>query len=421
MKSAYKIRLIFASIIFVFAMLGISGVSSACLFDIQFALLLQRVFVNFSIIVLILFLVLIFITLDSGRIYCSMFCPYGFLQEFAALILYKKKNKAQKNYPVKYFIAAITFGALAGGSVVILRYIEPYTYFGSLMTGTILGITAFLLTLMIVFFKNRYFCTNICPVGAILGLLSKFSFNKIYIADGCVSCGQCEKNCPSGCINSKEKIVDNETCVRCLKCLDVCPKKTIKFGRKAVKFNPKRRDFVIGAAALAVFGAFVKAGIVIKDKAAGKFKDIILPPGAVKDEDIINRCFNCNLCVANCPNKIITKADGDFPVVHIDYDKGEGYCKSDCSKCGEVCPSGAIKRLKLEDKQKTRIAMAMINNDKCNRCGLCAESCPYGAIIKLEGQGMVLNASKCIGCGKCRTVCNFGAIEIFAVKEQKMI
>ena len=228
----------------------------------------------------------------------------------AAFILYKKKNKVRKNFPVKYFIAAIAFGVLAGGSVVILRYIEPYTYFGSLMTGSLLGIAAFVVTLMIVFFKNRYFCTNICPVGAILGLLSKFSFNKIYIADGCVSCGQCERNCPSGCINSKEKTVDNETCVKCLKCLDVCPKKTIKFGRKAVKFNPKRRDFVVGAAALAVFGAFVKAGIVIKDKVASKFKDIILPPGAVKDEDIINRCFNCNLCVANCPNKGLCRESG---------------------------------------------------------------------------------------------------------------
>lgn len=67
---------------------------------------------------------------------------------------------------------------------------------------------------------------------------------------------------------------------------------------------------MVGAAALAVFGAFVKAGIVIKDKVASKFKDIILPPGAVKDEDIINRCFNCNLCVANCPNKGLCRESG---------------------------------------------------------------------------------------------------------------
>lgn len=119
--------------------------------------------------------------------------------------------------------------------------------------------------------KNRFFCTNICPVGALLGLISKLSMNKIYIQkDTCVSCGNCEKVCPSGCINYKEKDIDNETCIRCLKCLETCPKGGIKFSKKPkeqVKFSLNRRKAVIGAAALALFDTMVKAGIEIKDKA----------------------------------------------------------------------------------------------------------------------------------------------------------
>ena len=232
----------------------------------------------------------------------------------------------------------------------------------------------------------------------------------------------CERNCPSGCINSKEKTVDNETCIKCLKCLSVCPKGSIKYGIKSkqdTKFSLKRRELIISASALVVFGGMIKAGAVFKDKIVKKFKDIILPPGAGSEEKFVNKCLNCNLCVANCPSKILVKANEDFPVVHVDYSKG--FCKSDCAKCGEVCPSGAIKRLKLEEKRKTRIGMAMIKDDSCIKCGLCADACPYGAISFTKGNVPKLDASKCIGCGACRNACRADAIEIFAVKEQTVI
>ncbi|MCD7878913.1 MAG: 4Fe-4S binding protein [Candidatus Gastranaerophilales bacterium] len=422
MKHAYKIRLIIALIIFILAILGICGVFYPLkIYDLQFAPLLQRIFIDFSVIAAVLAGSIILLTLLFGRFYCSTICPLGFLQEIAALI-FRRKNKSTKNLPIKYFIAAITFGILTGGSAVVLRYFEPYTFFGSLFTISALGIVATAAVLALTFFKNRYFCTNLCPVGALLGLLSKISFNKIYISDGCVSCGLCEKQCPSGCINSKEKTVDNVTCVKCLKCLEVCPKNRIKFGKKPktnVRFSLKRREVIIGATVLALFGTMVKAGIVLKDKIVEKFKDIILPPGAMNQERFINKCYNCNLCVVNCPNKIIVKADENFPTVHLDYT--QGFCKADCTKCSEVCPTGAIKRLSLEEKQKTRIALGMIKEDKCTKCGLCVEACPYGAITKEEGKPPVLNGSKCVGCGVCKQACHFASIEIFAVKQQSTI
>lgn len=426
MKNIYKIRFTLSLIIFILAATGIFGIFYGIkIFDLQFMPLLQRVIADFSVIALILFLIIAGLTFFCGRIYCSLFCPLGILQEITGFIkqkLIKKQCREQINFPLKYFIAAIVWGILLGGSTIAIKYIDPYTIFGSAMTGTIFGITAVVLVIIAVLLKDRIFCTNFCPVGTILGLISKISLNKIYISEVCVSCGQCERNCPSGCINSKEKKVDNETCIKCLKCLEVCPKGGIKFGiapKKDVKFSIKRRQLIIAGTALALFGSMIKAGIEIKDKIVEKLKDVILPPGAVNKETFFNKCLNCNLCVENCPQKILVKANDEYGAVHIDYSKG--VCDYNCHKCSEVCPSGAIKKLTLEEKQKTRIAMAMINEDKCSQCGECVKACPVHAIIKENGKPPVLNAMKCIGCGNCKKTCHFGAIEIFPIKEQKTL
>ena len=163
----------------------------------------------------------------------------------------------------------------------------------------------------------------------------------------------------------------------------------------------------------------VKAGTILKDRLVEKLKDVILPAGAGDKERFFNKWLNCNLCVENCPQKILVKSDNEYGAVHIDYSKGS--CDYNCHKCSEVCPSGAIKKISLEEKQKTRIAMAMINGDKCAKCGQCYEVCPVHAIIKTDDNTPLLNASKCIGCGNCKKACHFGAIEIFAIKEQKTL
>lgn len=436
MKKLYKIRLTIAAIIFILAVLGLLGIFYPVkVLDIQLAPLLQRVFIDFSIMAAVLLASIIILSFIFGRLYCSVICPFGILQEFFGLIknLFRKKLKIGKsvtgsdfrstNYPLKYFVAAIVFGILTGGSAIALRYIEPYTIFGSAITISLLGIVAVLIVLAIVLFKNRFFCTNICPVGTLLGLLSKLSVNKIYInKNDCVSCGMCQRDCPSECIDLKNGTVDNEVCIKCFKCLESCHKGAIQYGiesKNEKKFSLKRRQLIVASAALALFGAMVKTGLVIKDKIVEKFKDIILPPGAVSEERIANKCYNCNLCVENCPNNIIVKADKNFPTVHIDYSKG--FCKYDCAKCGEICPTGAIKRLKVEDKQKIRIGMAMISEDKCSDCGLCIQACPTHAIMKLDGKPPILNAAKCIGCGACQNVCQFGAVEVFPIREQKTI
>ena len=421
-KLPYKIRLTIAGIVLILSALAVWGLVRYPL-DTQFAALFQRTVFDFSLSAVIILSGIILLTVLFGRFYCSVLCPFGILQEFAALI-FRKKNRPIGNYKFKYYIAALTFGALIGGTALLIRYIDPYTIFGSAVSLSLFGLLAAFAVIFLVFFKNRFFCTNICPVGAILGLLSKISPNKIYIDKNvCVSCGLCEKACPAGCINSKEKQVDNETCLKCLKCLGGCRKDAIKYGikpKEEMKFNFKRREFLKLASVFVLFGIAVKAGAEIAANTAKKFRDIILPPGAKDENRMFNKCLNCNLCVENCPNKIIEKADKDFGTVHLNYNKGKGFCDYNCNKCSEVCPSGAIKKIPLEEKKKTRIGMAMIT-DRCKKCGICIYECPAGAIAKNKDGQTVIDGSKCIGCGKCKNSCPNNAIEIFAVREQVVV
>lgn len=422
-KLLYILRFSIAVIIFLLSILAFTGIFYPVSFlDIEFSALSQRLLCNISAAAIILFLVLIIITLIFGRIYCSLLCPLGILQELAALMIYRKENQAGKNHIFKYILSGLVFGVLIAGSVLFIRYTDPYTIFGSAISGTVFGITAVFIILIIVFFKNRFFCTNICPVGAVLGFISKISVNKMYMTDNCISCGMCERNCPAACIDVGDNKIDNERCIKCFKCMSLCPKNAIKYSREPkgeVKFNIKRREIIRGLAFIAALGAGFAMGINLTKNTTKKVKNIILPAGSKNTERMQNTCLNCNLCIDNCPNKILTKADDKFGTVHIDYEKGKKYCKYNCYKCSQVCPSGAIKKISLEEKQKTRIAMAVIN-DNCTGCRACLEKCPKDAIT-YENKMAKIDSAKCIGCGKCKIYCYHHAIDIFAVNEQSVI
>ena len=388
-------------------------------------------FVDFSIPVLFLFFGLILLTFLFGRIYCSTVCPFGIIQEcfdilYKKLAKKKKKNPPQKNYKYKYIVAFVSFGVLLGGSTVLIRYTDPYTIALSAFSLSIFGIILTTGVLILVFFKNRFFCTNICPVGAILGLIAKYSLFKIKMnKNDCVACGVCARSCPCGCIDIKEGTVDNEICVKCLKCIRVCPQNAMNFEfekRKIKKpeFNPTRREVLIGLGTTGAFLSLVAVGVSFSKNLAKKIKNVILPPGAENANRMANKCLNCNLCVNNCPTKILVKANKDFSSVHIDYSKGDGYCEYNCNNCGKVCPTGAIKRLQIQDKQVVRIAIATIG-EKCNRCGVCEIECPTGAIEKLEDGSYKVDGTKCIGCSRCQASCKHDAITISAINNQTII
>lgn len=392
------------------------------IFNVQLTALLQRTLVDFSLFAVILAAGLLVLTLLFGRIYCSTLCPLGLFQELLMLI-FRRKITPQKGYVYKYFLAAVVFGALIGGTVCLVRLVDPYTLFGSAATGSWLGLAFITALVVLVWFKGRFFCTNICPVGTVLGLISKHALNKIYIeSDMCVSCGLCASKCPAGCIDFKNKTVDNETCIKCFKCLSGCRRSGVHYGIKPVPepaFSPSRRRLLTGGLVLAAWAVAVKGGIELSKNVAVKAKKILLPAGAGSAGEFANRCLNCNLCVQNCPMKIIKKADGEHSTVYLDY--MDSYCSFNCHKCSEVCPSGAISRLTLTEKRKTQIGVAHVNEEVCVQCGLCVMECPRQIIKKADGGYPQISSDECIGCGACKQVCPVKAITISAAEKQRIL
>lgn len=426
-KKIFYIRVIFSSIILLAAILGITGLFYPIkVFDIQLFSLIQRNILDFTFVSLVALILALVFTFIFGRLYCSCICPLGILQEAFGIIcrkLFKRNGSKRSGLALKYFIAVASFAVFFGGTSIIFRFLDPYAAFGSGFTLASWGLIVAAAIAAAVFFKDRIFCVDICPVGTVLGLISKISLNKIYIdASECVSCKKCEKLCPSECIDANGKTVDNEACVKCLKCLSSCPKGALHFGIKregSISFSPDRRK-IITAVAAGFIGLLSGGGVLLlKNAIKRKSSEVILPPGAGNEEDFFNRCLNCNLCVQHCPEKIIKKADGQYGAVSLDYSKN--FCRYDCRACSQVCPSGALKRLSLDEKRRLRIGVAVILSDKCVNCGACVSACPCGAITIADGKTVVIDASKCIGCGACGLACPVKSITIYPVKEQKFI
>ena len=398
------------------------------IFDVQVVSLLQSVLISGTTLAVSLLILLGLITFICGRVYCSTVCPLGLFQELLIMLFkpfYKRRrvHKVQPHYIVAYIIAALLFGTLLGGTVVLLRWLDPYAVAGNALSGAWYGLGFAAVLAVLVFFKKRFFCANLCPVGAVLGLVSRYSLFKMRIdADKCKKCGICAKSCPAECIDFKNHNVDNEMCLKCFKCLGHCQHGAIQYGlpqKKKVAFDARRRDLLKGGIILLIFGRAVGYGMDLSSKAGAMLKKVILPAGAEKKEKFANRCLNCNLCVKNCPMKIIKSATKEVPFVHLDL--SQGYCKYDCHNCSKVCPSGAIKKISLADKQKTKIATAMIDEEKCIKCGLCAGECPVKTIVKEVGEYPLVRFEKCLGCGKCAQVCPVKAIALEPADEQVLL
>ena len=176
-------------------------------------------------------------------------------------------------------------------------------------------------------------------------------------------------------------------------------------------------------AGFAAGAALAKAGLGVVERAARKLG--ILPPGAGDATRFAAKCTACQLCVQNCPSKIITPSPHGMGPVALDLSRGA--CQFDCNRCSQVCPTGAIKPLKLFDKQRTKIAEAHFNPQHCivfqqgEQCGKCAEACPVFAIkLRKNGTPRPVDTSLCIGCGACQAVCPASpkAMTVQAIEKQ---
>ena len=406
---------------------------------------------NFAAIAFVLLLTLVF-----GRIYCSVICPMGVFQDLVIRVrkLLSPKGRKPKRHFVKeprivrYGVLALVIATALTFSQLLLTVLAPYSAYGR-MVRSIVGLSrgeslapALLITaaatLVVIcvcaWIWGRGWCNTVCPVGTVLGLVSRFSLFKVSIDQSqCVSCRKCEKGCKSSCIDIDTHTIDHSRCVDCFDCLDSCPKGGIKFQfslpRKA-KTEPVTESVDKGRRAFMATTAFVGSSLALGaqnkrldggladviDKTSPERAERLVPFGAESVKDFYDRCTACQLCVSNCPNGVLRPSTdiGHFLQPQMGYEKG--WCRPECTTCSQVCPAGAIRPLKAEEKLTHKIGTAKVNLSLCLAakdeagCGNCSRHCPVGAVRMVKTDGYhrsipVVAEAQCIGCGACEYLC----------------
>ena len=422
------------------------------------------------------FILVLVLTALIGRVYCSAVCPLGILQDLAGFAARKirKRGKYQFSKPhdaARYSILALTALAFLAGSGLVLNLLDPFSSFGRVFSNLVrpvvmvlnnvaapllvkagihtlyqvrwaeiapVSVGIALATLAVITWlaatRGRFYCNTICPVGALLGLLSKKSILRIGLdPDVCTGCTLCEGVCKSGCIDSKNRTVDYSRCVGCFNCLTVCPKGGVRFENNWAKRNPKaapdseRREFLLNSgiylAGLTGVAGQVKTILQSKPTTIPLLRTSpVSPPGSVSIEHFTGICTACHLCVSACPSHVLTPSFLEYGFVGLMQPRmnfSSGHCNYDCTKCMDICPSGAILPLPKEKKKLTQLGVAKFIKENCvvytdnTNCGACSEHCPTKAVDMVPypnsaNRKLVIPEVKpeiCIGCGGCEYAC----------------
>lgn len=435
---------------------------------------------------------LIILTLLLGRLYCSVICPLGIMQDGFGWVGKKvKKNRYSYSKPkniLRYSFLGIMIIAILTGLNSMVALLAPYSAYGRIIAsilkpvyiwgnnllarwaeqhesyafynveywtngyGVLIVAIITLVALAILAWRNgRTYCNTICPVGTVLGFFSRFSLFRVVIDKSkCIDCKLCSRNCKSSCIDIQNHEIDSSRCVACFDCIEKCNKGALTYkyvGLNKVKkesnieVDESRRQFISTAAIVgtsAVISAAdktVDGGLaVIEDKKIPMRKTRIVPPGALSLRNLHNHCTACQLCVSACPNGVLRPMTDleNFMQPESSYERG--YCRPECTRCSDVCPTGAICTIDIAEKSSIQIGHAVWVKDNCVpitdgvQCGNCARHCPTGAISMVESENgleiPVVNTERCIGCGACENLCParpFSAIYVEGHENHRVI
>ena len=445
---------------------------------------------------IVLFLVVL--TFLFGRIYCSVICPLGVFQDIVSWVSGKQKKNRFRYSPamkwLRYGVLGVFIIMMVAGLNSLAILLAPYSAYGRIASSlfapvwqwgnnllayfaervdsyafyevdvwikslsTMLIAIVTLVVLFILAWRNgRTYCNTICPVGTVLGFISKYAiFKPVIDTSKCNSCGLCARNCKASCINPKAHEIDYSRCVTCMDCIDSCKHGAIsykyRFGKKEIKetsetgnTNNARRSFLTGMGLVLVSSAVkaqekkVDVGLsVILDKKVPARTTPLVPPGAKGIRNMRTHCTGCQLCVSVCPNQVLRPSTKLETLMQPEMSYERGYCRPECTKCSEVCPAGAILKLTPADKSATQIGHAVWVEKNCVplrdkvACGNCARHCPTGAITMVPSDAddadslkiPVVNVERCIGCGACENLCParpFSAIYVEGHEQHRTI
>ena len=427
-------------------------------------------------------LVVILTTVVFGRAWCGWVCPLGTMLDIFPLKRWREKRPQPPEgwRKVKYGLLLTTLVAALLGNLTLLVF-DPLTlFFRSLsaaiwpaidqvvtrseellfqMPGlstpvstfdrwirpgifpteplyyrdTLLFASVFLGMIALNLFAPRFWCRYLCPLGVLLGLISKFALFRREVGEECKGCTLCTSACPTGTIDPQKGYAsDPSECTLCLDCLETCPRSLIAFPSRVSmaewnEYDPGRRDTL-----LAIGAAVTGVALFRSDWLSKREPSYLLRPPGVRETDpdwtAFSKCIRCSECMRACPTNALQLAvfeaglEGMWTPIIVPR---IGYCDYSCNACGQVCPVQAIPPLSLEEKRQQIVGKAYIDRDRCiawadhRDCIVCEEMCPVAdkAIQLEEAQVWGPNGSsptvklphmlreRCIGCGICEYKC----------------
>ncbi len=480
MQSLKKIRValalaffILVSVVFLDLTGRIPAAFTTILVSLQFIPSIVRLVSGFTIASIgLLFVVLL--TLAFGRVYCSTICPLGTLQDIIIRLSGRMKRRRWYRYKpaptaVHYGLLGLTIIAALSGSMVLVDLFEPFSNYGRILTNladpvlvSFNNATAFVLGRLGVFvlfnipflhfqtvalllafaflgiivylsyYHGRLFCNLLCPAGALLGLLSRFSLFRIsIIEERCTDCGFCEMVCKANCLDSSSKKIDVHACIGCFNCIDKCPTVALKYAgfrtkskvTKNVEVDAPRRAFlgvvVASGSALILPGRMSAGDPVPATTTYDQSRRLpVTPPGSQSRDRFSNLCTACHLCISVCPPQVLSPSLFEYGLAGIMQPRlnySANYCNYECVSCTQVCPTGAILPLEVAAKKEIQLGKASFIKDDCivvskkKDCGACSEHCPTKAVkmVPYEQKLVIpeLNNDICVGCGACEHAC----------------
>ncbi|MBZ4672686.1 MAG: 4Fe-4S ferredoxin iron-sulfur binding domain protein [Deferribacteraceae bacterium] len=425
-------------------------------------------------------IIFILLTLVLGRFFCGWVCPFGTIHHFFSFIasklnFYKKDNKQTNFYRLKYYLLFfILFTAIFG--INLSGYFDPLSIvvkgFGIFLLpilslfykleflpdsikdflfynilgredyyyGQAFAVGFFFLLLIVLnFYKSRFWCVYLCPLGGLYGLLSKYSLFKIRRDDSCLNCGICNKYCIAQAEPGSESFKSSE-CMLLFDCVDRCSARALdySFYNKSSKIDLTRRGMVSSSVSALVGMSLINVSLIKPEKNPS----LLRPPGAENEKDFLALCIRCGGCMKVCPENFLQPAFLQAGIIGYWTPIGNpsfGYCVYNCNLCGQICPTGAIKNLAIEDKKRFVIGTAFIDKNRCLpyaynvNCMVCEEHCPTSpkaiffderTVLKNGKEYIVkkpiVNPELCIGCGICTYKCpvtDMPAIYVTSIKK----
>ncbi len=443
-------------------------------------------------------LVILIPTIFLGRFFCGWICPLGSLHHFFSSLKSERKrgkqllesNRYKRWQATKYYLLLVGLVAALFGSGII-GWLDPISFLVrslglSILPGTGYALRAVLRTLehsrfevvafvgsgfhflfgllllslkqpysrqgfwlgaififlvVLNFRVTRFWCRALCPLGAFLGLMSRWSvLGLVKHQENCQDCNRCLLRCQGGDDPIGGVPWRQMECHLCLNCVDECTEHELQFKffptQKSAAVDLRRRKVLTSLGAGAAIVPLMRStpGFAVE-----RHERLLRPPGALDEEYFLSRCIRCGECMKVCPNNALHPAlneaglEGLWSPLMIPR---IGYCETSCVLCSQVCPTGAIWEITSKEKgwagagdtkdnKPVRVGTAFYDRGRClpwamaTECIVCEEWCPTSPkaiylqpaeVVDAEGHAKqvrqpYLDPARCVGCGACEYAC----------------